>query len=234
MRRQSGGGGGGTPQRSPAPRPSRSSPPAQQQQQQQQQRSAAGGGAARGCSRALWRQAERFLEAEARGSAQLGACAAQLERAALVRRRAELGLAPPGRLAQLPVDLPARLEARLLRAAESALEQLRLVLEELEVAMRAIQQAVSPGLLADEEAACAFGDEYWRKRQLLEAALITDPLYVFEELRRRWPMQQPSPASAAASAASPASPPSPLAGDAFLRSPQSCPPAPDAATKKTY
>ena len=83
MRRQS-GDGAATPQRTP---PARSAPQQQPQrslvlsQQHEAWRAAAGS-----CSRALWRQAEKFAEAEARGSAPLGACAAQLERAALVRR----------------------------------------------------------------------------------------------------------------------------------------------------
>jgi hypothetical protein len=140
-------------------------------------------------SRAFQRQAAGFREAEERGAAAARGATSCAERLELVRERRARGTALPGRLAHLQGDggreLGARLELRLAARKEAALEQLRFCLEELEVGLRNME-ATPKQSLEEEELCYANGQEYWRKRQLLEAVLATDPPQVFTQLEIKW------------------------------------------------
>jgi len=136
-------------------------------------------------SRPTARLAEQFDQAEQRAGRLIESVAATLERLRVVQNRRANGVGLPGRLARHPPALAIKLEAALSRQAEQSFEQLRLCLEELEINVRNLQGAMST--FEDEAIFHTLGNEYWRKRLLLEAALVSDDGEVWDALALQWP-----------------------------------------------
>ncbi|GBG25320.1 Hypothetical Protein FCC1311_015382 [Hondaea fermentalgiana] len=172
-------------------------------------------------SRAVSRLRERFNGVETRGSQLLDSLVAVLQRLETARKYQDLGLPLPGPFARpatadnsagagagadhassvvdIYAELLPKLVAALVRRAEETLEQLRFCVEELEVVWKQMQ----PFAATDEAAQTMtywLGQEYWRKKQLLEAAVLVDGSHRFIDLQRAW--NGPSAATSAAAAVS--------------------------------
>jgi len=140
-------------------------------------------------SRAVLRCVERVKETDSRGAGLLRSLLQTAERIALINSNIELGLPLPGRFndTQRYPDLNDLLLKRLMAIAEKVIEQIRICLEEFEVGVKQMTK-LSQGHEGDELVVHSFGQEFWRKRQLLEGLLVTDSVSDIQSLIQVWPL----------------------------------------------
>jgi len=138
-------------------------------------------------SRQVRRLEDKFQKCEMRGMQLIQSLIGNLEKLQSIQMVSTGEKSLPGRLSR---PEHAGLEHLLLRSmsqlTEQNFENLRFCLEELEVCYKQLQGVVDESNMSEVAVALAAGNEYWRKRQLLETILVTDPLPKFLALGGAW------------------------------------------------